>query len=62
MSSGADMDVEAMIPFVEEEKEERFWTPGKESSLREALLFIVIRAIKNKQRKEENEKRVFRFR
>lgn len=38
-----------------EEKEERFWTPGKESSLREALLFIVIRAIKNKQRKEANE-------
>jgi len=35
-----------------EEKEERFWTPGKESGLRETLLFIVIRAIKNKQRKE----------
>ncbi|MGP8330032.1 MAG: hypothetical protein ACT6FF_06905 [Methanosarcinaceae archaeon] len=41
--------------FSPEEKEERFWTPGKESSLREALLFIVIRAIKNKQRKEAKE-------
>jgi hypothetical protein len=38
-----------------EEKEERFWSPGKESSLTEALLFIVIRAIKNKKRKEANE-------
>ncbi|RKZ97193.1 MAG: hypothetical protein DRQ43_03325, partial [Gammaproteobacteria bacterium] len=38
-----------------EEKEERFWTQGKKSSLREALLFIVIRAIKNKQRKEASE-------
>ena len=37
------------------ENEERFRTPGKENSLREALLFIVIRAIKNKQRKEANE-------
>lgn len=35
-----------------EEKEERFWALGKEKSLKEALLFIVIRAIKNKQRKE----------
>jgi hypothetical protein len=38
-----------------EEKEDRFWTLGKESSLREALLFIVIRAVKNKQRKEAYE-------
>lgn len=35
-----------------EENEEHFLTPRKESSLREALLFIVIRAIQNKQRKE----------
>ena len=38
-----------------EEKEERSWTPRKKSSLREALLFIAIRAIRNKQRKEANE-------
>lgn len=38
-----------------EEKEERFWTPEKENSFREALLFIVIRAINNKQRKEAYE-------
>lgn len=38
-----------------EDKGDRFWTPGKESSLREILLFIVIRAIQNKQRKEANE-------
>jgi hypothetical protein len=38
-----------------EEKDERLWTPGKESGLSGALLFIVIRAIKNKQRKEANE-------
>lgn len=38
-----------------EEKEERFWTLGEKNSLREALLFIVIRAIGNKQRKEANE-------
>lgn len=37
-----------------QEKEERFWTPGKESSLREALLSTVIRAISNNQRKEAN--------
>jgi len=37
-----------------EEKEQHFWTQGKESILKEALLFIVIRALKNKQRKEAN--------
>jgi len=39
----------------QEEKEGHFWTQGKESSLREALLFIVIRAIKNNQRIEAKE-------
>jgi hypothetical protein len=38
-----------------EENDERFLTQEKESSLSETLLFIVIRAIRNKQRKEANE-------
>ena len=39
-------------PSTIKEIEDHFWTPGKARSLREALLFIAIRAIKNKQRKE----------
>ena len=35
-----------------EENEEHSWPPKKERSLGESLLFIVIRAIKNRQRKE----------